>query len=105
MMKPAYIWNITTKVAAAAHERWFTWLKEEYIPAFLATGCFYDAMILKLMQQEEDGDPTYAVQFYAPSAANYRQFAELHYAALKTKMRATWGTDCYSFESALQVVN
>ncbi|MCF3110001.1 DUF4286 family protein [Niabella sp. CC-SYL272] len=104
-MKPAYIWNITTKVTAAAHIRWLAWLKDEYIPAFLATGCFYDAMILKLMHQEDDGDPTYAVQFYARTGNDYRQFSEWHYAPLKAKMKTTWGTDCYSFESALQVVN
>lgn len=104
-MKPAYIWNITTKVASEVHERWLVWLKEEYIPSFLATECFYDAMVLKLMGQEHDGDATYAVQFYARSAADYQRFTSQHYTRLNAQMKTAWGTDCYSFDSALQVVN
>ncbi|MGJ7030613.1 DUF4286 family protein [Niabella hirudinis] len=104
-MKPAYIWNVTTKVAREVHDQWLNWMQEVYIPSFLATGCFYDAMVLKLMNRDEDGDPTYAVQFYARSAADYEQFAASHYATLNAQMKTTWGTDCYSFESVLQVVN
>jgi len=104
-MKPTYIWNVTTKVATEVHSKWLNWIKDVYIPAFLATGCFYDAMILKLVGREDDGDPTYAVQFYAGSAADYELFVRQHHAALNTQMKTTWGTDCYSFESVLQVVN
>ncbi|MBZ4189941.1 DUF4286 family protein [Niabella beijingensis] len=104
-MKPSVIWNITTKVPSGTSESWLSWLREVYIPAFLETGCFYDAVVLKLMNQEEDGDVTYAVQFHARSEAGFEQFVREHHAALSKLMKNTWGGECYSFESALQVVN
>ncbi len=104
-MKPAFVWNITTKVAPEIHRNWLVWLKDVYIPAYLATGCFYDALVLKLLGQEEEDGITYAVQFYARSVDDYKVFAEKHYSVLHMEMMATWGTDCYGFESALEVVN
>ncbi|WP_008586041.1 DUF4286 family protein [Niabella soli] len=104
-MKPAFIWNVTTKVAPEIHENWLDWLRKVHIPAYLATGCFYDALILKLFEQDGDDGFTYAVQFYARSIEDYKTFASRHYSALHREMMTTWGTDCYGFESALEVVN
>lgn len=104
-MKPAFVWNVTTKVAPEIYENWMTWLKEVHIPAHIETGCFYDALILKLLEQDGEEGFTYAVQYQAASAEDYKRFMETYYAVLHMEMAATWGTDCYGFESALEVVN
>ncbi len=98
------IYNITTKVHASVDEAWLKWLKEEHIPAILASGCLTGYTIARLLEQDDSEGNTYAVQYTAPDEKNYLQFIHTHAPILRKKATEKWGEHTISFHSALEVI-
>jgi len=58
-----HIYNITFNIEESVHQEWLQWMKEEYIPEMLATGKFSQALMSKVLVNEEMGGITYSVQY------------------------------------------
>lgn len=58
-----YIYNVTINVEESIHDNWLSWMKEEHIPAMLATGKFMRALMTRVVVEEEMGGTTYSVQY------------------------------------------
>lgn len=99
------IYNVTTKVAHAVAENWLFWMKTEYIPAMIRTGCFREALILRLIEVDETEGPTYAVQYYADSKEDYNLYIRNHSERMSRMASGRWGTNIISFRSVLEAVN
>ena len=57
------IYNVTLKIDNQVHDDWLTWMKSKHIPDVMATGCFKDSKIFKLLYQDEQDGKTYAIQY------------------------------------------
>jgi hypothetical protein len=100
-----YIYNVTIKVREDIQSLWMEWLQQEHIPEVLATGCFYNATILRLLEIDDSEGPTYAIQYKAESKASYNQYIEIYAEALRQKSFDKWGDAFIAFRSVMQVVN
>ncbi|MEI8053378.1 MAG: DUF4286 family protein [Bacteroidota bacterium] len=100
-----YIYNVTIKVREDIQSLWLEWLQQEHIPEVLATGCFYNAAILRLLEIDDTEGPTYAIQYKAESKASYNQYIEIYAEALRQKSFEKWGDAFIAFRSVMQVVN
>ena len=100
-----FIYNVTIKVRADIQMNWLEWLQTEHIPEVLATGCFYDATILRLLEVDDTEGPTFAIQYKAESKAQYNHYIELHSGLLRQKSFDKWGDAFIAFRSIMQVVN
>ena len=49
-----FIYNVTVKVDHSIAADWLQWLLNEHIPEILATGCFKDAKVLQLLEQDDE---------------------------------------------------
>ena len=58
------VYNVTTKVSHFINDRWLQWMKEEHIPAIMATGLFHDYRICRLLEQDDQDGPTYSAQYF-----------------------------------------
>lgn len=99
------IYNVTTKVTHAIAAGWLQWMKEEYIPAMVATGCFTSGRILQLLEADETEGLTYAVQYTAESEKLYNQYISAFAENIKQKAFTKWGDQFISFSSVLAVVH
>lgn len=99
------IYNITIKVDASVQSEWLDWLKEEYIPGILSTGCFHDAKILRLLETDDSEGPTYAIQFHAESKALYNLYIEKFSGIMLRKSIEKWGDQFISFQTVMRIVN
>jgi len=99
------VYNVTIKVHESIKAEWLKWLKEEHIPDVISTGCFTQAIILKLMEVDETEGPTYAVQYHAESKGLYNNYIETHAALMRQKGYDKWGDKFIAFRSVMQVVN
>lgn len=71
------VYNVTINVEEDIHDEWLRWMKEEHIPEVMATRCFTDFKILRVItRQEGETGITYAIQYYADSFDNYRLYQE-----------------------------
>jgi hypothetical protein len=101
----AVIYNVTIKVDASIASEWLAWLKNEHIADVMATGCFTNANILKLMEVDEAEGPTYAIQYFAGNIAQYHIYIEKYAAVMRQKSFDKWGDKFIAFRSLMQVVN
>lgn len=100
-----FIYNVTIKLEEAIHEQWLQWLKEEHIPDVIATGCFTRATVLRLLETDDSEGPTYAIQYFAESKANYNRYIEKFAPEMRQRSFDKWGNRFIAFRSVMEVVN
>lgn len=101
----AFIYNVTIKVEAAIGADWLTWLQEIHIPEVLETGCFTEALVTQLREVDDTEGPTYCIQYYASSKADYNRYIEIHAPRLRQKSFNAWGNRFVAFRSLLEIVH
>lgn len=79
-----YIYNVTINIDESVHDRWLEWMKKEHIPAMLATGKFTNALMTRVMVEEEMGGMTYSVQY----RLKHKEDLKKYYAEDAEKLRA-----------------
>ena len=100
-----FIYNVTIKLEEAIHEQWLQWLKEEHIPDVITTGCFTRATVLRLLETDDSEGPTYAIQYFAESKANYNRYIEKFAPEMRQRSFDKWGNRFIAFRSVMEVVN
>lgn len=100
-----FIYNVTIKVEAPIADEWLQWMKEEHIPEVMATGCFEDYRIVRLLETDDTEGPTYAIQYNALSKAIYNQYINKYADALRQKTYDRWGQRFIAFRSLMQVID
>lgn len=98
------IYNITTKVDHSIADAWLQWMKEEHIPEVIATGCFSQSRILRLLEVDETDGLTFAIQYEAESKAQYNRYIDNYAGELRKKAIEKWGGLIIAFRSVMQVV-
>ncbi len=98
------IYNVTNKVDASIADAWLHWLKEEHIPQVMRSNCFTHYKIVRLLEVDDSEGPTYAIQYYAESKADYNRYIALFAPALREQSLQKWGAAFIAFRSVMQVV-
>jgi hypothetical protein len=80
-------------------------LQEQHIPDVLATDCFTKATTLRLLEVDDSEGPTYAIQYFAESKANYNRYIEIHAPEMRQRSFDKWGNSFVAFRSVMAVVN
>lgn len=99
------LYNVTIKIDWSIHASWVEWMKEEHMPAMVATGCFTHYQLLRLIEVDDTEGPTYAAQYYADSKAFYNLYIEKFSAVQRQKGFDKWGSLFVAFRTVMQVVN
>jgi hypothetical protein len=99
------VYNVTVKADHSIADSWLAWMKEEYIPGMIGTGCFTHATILRLMEVDETEGPTYAVQFHAASKSLYNKYITTFADNMRKKAMDKWGNKFIAFHSVMQLVH
>ena len=100
-----FIYNVTVKVTHAIASDWLIWLQKEHVPEVLATLCFSNATVVKLLEIDDSEGPTYAIQYTAESKALYNAYIEKYATLLRDKSFKKWGNQFIAFRSLMQVVH
>jgi hypothetical protein len=99
------IYNVTTKVDHSITDDWLEWMRDEYIPAVIKTGCFTKAVILRLIETDDTEGKTFAVQYHAETKTHYNLYIQEHAASLRQQALDKWNNKTIAFNSVLEVVN
>lgn len=98
------IYNITIKVEASIAEDWLQWLLKEHIPSVMATNCFIDYKVVRLLEVDDSEGPTYAIQYNAESKADYNRYIEIHSSKMQKLSFEKWSDSFIAFKSVMEVV-
>lgn len=98
------IYNVTVKVDSGIEKDYLNWLKEVHIPEIMATGCFTDFRICRMLDVEEADGPTLVVQYHAPARESYETYLREHAPRLRDEAFRTWGDRFLAYRSIMEVV-
>lgn len=99
------IYNVTVKVHSSINEAWLQWLKEVHAPDVMATDCFTDYKIVRLLEIDDSEGPTYAVQYNAESKSLYNRYVEKYAPEMRKRSFEKWGDKFIAFRSVMQIVD
>ena len=99
------IYNITVKADHSIAAGWLSWLKDEYIPAIINTGCFTHATIFHLFEVSDEEGLTYAIQFHAPDESSYNHYSNKFAEQMMKKANDKWGDKIIAFPTVMTAVN
>ena len=100
-----YIYNVTTQVSHSIHTDWLAWMKQVHIPAVMASGCFSNYQMVRLLEIDEEHGATYAVQYYAATKSDYERYISEFAPSLRADTAVQWGDKIAAFRTLMQVVN
>lgn len=98
------IYNVTIKIETQIADAWLQWLLNEHIPSVMQTDCFVDYKVVRLLELDETEGPTYAIQYYAESKADYNRYIEIHSSKMQKLSFEKWGDRFIAFRSVMEVV-
>jgi hypothetical protein len=98
------IYNVTIKVEPSIAEKWLQWLLEEHIPEVMATHCFIDYRVVKILEADESEGPTYAIQYRAAGKEHYQDYIDKFAGSLRDKSFAKWGDRFIAFRTIMEIV-
>jgi hypothetical protein len=99
------LYNVTVKVNRAAEQAWLKYMQETHIPEVLATGHFTGYRLCRLLDQPEEDDPTYAVQYECKSLHKLNHYTVHHAPALREDMNQKFKDMFVSFRTAMEIVS
>jgi hypothetical protein len=80
-------------------------MRHHHIPAVLATGCFFKAVLLRLKGVDDEEGPTYAIQYHAAGEADYERYLSDFAAPLRQETLDKWGDQFMAFRTVMEVVD
>jgi hypothetical protein len=98
------IYNVTVKVDKAIAADWLEWMQSDHIPAILATKCFNGYKLVQVLEPDDSDDPTYAVQYFADSMEDYKNYISEHAAEMRKQATDKWGDSFVAFRSLLREI-
>ncbi|MBM3921006.1 MAG: DUF4286 family protein [Sphingomonadales bacterium] len=99
------VYNVTCHISSDMEAEWLNWMRAEHLPEVMATGCFLEVKMMRLLTQADDDEGiNIAVQYTAQSMADYDRYRDTHAPALQAKTRDKYGERVLAYRSLLEVI-
>lgn len=99
------VYNVTCHISKDMEAEWLEWMRNEHLPEVMATGCFLEVKMMRmLIQADDDEGINIAVQYTANSMADYEHYRDTYAPALQAKTRDKYGERVLAYRSLLEVI-
>jgi hypothetical protein len=98
------LYNVTVKVNRAAEKEWLDYMQSKHIPDVMATGHFSSYRLSRLLDQPDDDDPTYIVQYECPSLHKLNHYQIHNAKALQDEHSNKFKDRFVAFRTVMEVV-
>ena len=98
------LYNVTINIDVTVHDEWLTWMKEVHIPEVMASGCFTENKICRILAEEEGGK-AYSIQYFAPDMETYIKYQTEFSPVLQEEHTKKYAGKFGAFRTLLEVVH
>lgn len=99
-----FLYNITVGIDREVENEWIQWMKKEHIPDVLNTKLFFDYKFYKVLQDQDDGNVSYSVQYFARSLDEVMIFFENFSPAIMNRLQLRYKDKHVAFMTLLEEV-
>lgn len=98
------LYNVTVKIHRDSEKEWLDWMKRKHIPDVMNTGQFIGSHICKLLDQPEDEDSTYVIQYQCESREKFEHYLKNFAPALRDEYNARYKDKYVAFRTLMEIV-
>lgn len=98
------LYNVTVKIDKEVESEWLEWMQTKHIPDVLNTGQFTQSRICRLLEQPEDEDATYIIQYQCEGQEKYNYYTEMFAPALRDEFNQRYKGKFVAFRTLMEVV-
>jgi len=99
------LYNVTVNIDNAIAEEWLQWMKEVHIPEVMATTYFIKNQIARMVDEEDNGGTTYAIQYFARNMEDLLEYQRDYAPALQAKHTERYKDRYVAFRSVLEILD
>ena len=99
------LYNVTINIDSTVAEEWLQWMKEVHIPEVMATTYFIKNQIARMIDEEDNGGTTYAIQYFARNMEDLLEYQRDHAPALQAKHTERYKDRYVAFRSVLEIID
>lgn len=99
------LYNVTVSIENTVADEWLKWMKEVHIPEVMATTYFVKNQIARVMEDEEHGGTTYAIQYYARNMEDLMEYQRNRAPALQAKHTERYKDRFVAFRTVLEIID
>ncbi|GLR18632.1 DUF4286 family protein [Portibacter lacus] len=97
------LYNVTIKIDHKVEEEWLMWMKEEHIPSVMATQCFIESKINKLLLVPDDDGVMYTIQYECENMRKLQEYQGSHAPKLQKEHQDRYKDKFVAFRSVMEV--
>ena len=98
------LYNITIGIDREVEGEWLQWMKAEHIPEVMKTNLFYDFKIYKVLQDQDEDNISYSVQYLAQTLDHVTLYFEKFAPSILEKLRLRFKDKHVAFMTLLEEV-
>lgn len=95
------VYNVTVNIDHSVHDEWIDWMKTNHVPAVVATGCFTEGNIFRIMVDEQSG-VSYSIQYKANSMDDINRYMKDYAPALQKEHKDKYEEKFTAFRTLLE---
>lgn len=99
------IYNVTINIDADVHLDWLEWMKNEHIPAVMATNMFIENRFARVLSDEPSEGFTYSVQYLLNNIGDYEIYRTLYAPALQAETEKRYKDKFVAFRTLLKTID
>ena len=95
------IYNVTVNIETDVHDAWLDWMKSKHIPDVVATGCFTEGRMFRILVEEQQG-VSYSIQYRAESMEDVDRYLGNFAQGLREDAHKEFGGKFTAFRTLLE---
>ncbi|MBO0939925.1 DUF4286 family protein [Fibrella sp. HMF5335] len=96
------LYNITMSLEPQIEREFLRWMKDEHMPAVMATDLPLENKVLKLLTEVDNGGVTYTFQYWFRTMEDFVTYQSLHQPALQQQVADRYANKYVSFRTLLE---
>jgi hypothetical protein len=98
------IYNVTVNIDEDIEEEWLEWMTTKHIPEIMATNCFKDSKVYRMLSPEPEEGVTYSIQYMADELEAFEKYQIEHAAILQSEHNDKFKGKFTAYRSVLENV-
>ena len=99
------IYSVTVSLAPEVEADWREWMVSTHVPNIMATGCFVERRITKVIDGHEEGAINYNIQYMCDSSQKLNEYIEKFAPKLQAEHGERFKQNFIAFKTILEIVD
>ncbi|MBA3649441.1 MAG: DUF4286 family protein [Chitinophagales bacterium] len=98
------LYNVTVKIDKDIEEEWLQWIKEKHIPDMMRTGQFTEARLCHLLDQPEDEESTYVIQYHCENNEKFNRYVNAFSSTIRDEHAKRYKEKFVAFRTLMEII-